>query len=228
MRNYLQTMPCKVFRILVVFIAVSIPVEAAAHCFVTVELYNYQRRVPGEVNVECTAIHYSKNPLASKYEKGFGNWGVMSDYGAVRNGFQFAGWYPADGWRQWQSCTKKLPKPDCKAYNSPDCTGQEAVPDNENRYGGHGFAHYTGTCESIGVHTTGNIDMHIVELDWDLGEGHDPVASLIYGSVDVPLTCSGAWNCRGESGWIYASSGAGTVNARAQVRVRTRFREIGR
>ena len=40
--------------------------------------------------------------------------------------------------------------------------------------------------------------------------------------VDVPLTSANAWSCREESDWIHASSGAGTVNARAQVRVSTR------
>ena len=39
--------------------------------------------------------------------------------------------------------------------------------------------------------------------------------------VDGPLTSSNAWYCTGESAWIHASSGAGTVNARAQVRVTT-------
>lgn len=39
--------------------------------------------------------------------------------------------------------------------------------------------------------------------------------------VDVPLTSANAWSCRKESDWIHASSGAGTVIARAQVRVTT-------
>ncbi len=84
----------------------SIPVDAAARCYVSIELYNYQRRVPGEVNVECTGWHYDGGtPIKDPYESGFGNWGVMSYYGAAYDGFQFAGWYPEDGWRQWQSCT---------------------------------------------------------------------------------------------------------------------------
>ena len=39
--------------------------------------------------------------------------------------------------------------------------------------------------------------------------------------VDVPLTSANAWSCREESNWIHASSGTGTVNARAHVRVTT-------
>lgn len=153
MRKYFRTVPYRVFRILVAFIAVSIPIEAAAQCFVSIEVYNYRRRVPGEVNVECSGIHYNGgNPYKSKYKKGFGNWGVMSYYGAARDGFQFAGWYEEGGLLQWQSCTSKLPKPDCEAYNDNDCTGQKAVPDSMRRYGGFSFyLHGGGTCESIEV-----------------------------------------------------------------------------
>ena len=113
----------------------------------------------------------------------------MSYYGAVRNGFQFAGWYPEDGLRQWQSCTSKLPKPDCIAYNDNNCTGQRAVPERENRYGGYSYRLVSGApCDTIGVQTVEEIDMHIVELDWP--DGDDPVASLIYGDIHVPLDCS--------------------------------------
>ncbi len=219
----------RTIRILVAFIAAAIPVEAVADCYVTVELYNQQRRVPGNVNVECTEPHYSgKNSRGkSRYQKGFGNWGVMSYYGAAYDGFQFAGWYEEDGWLQWQSCTKKLPKPDCIAYNAYGCTGQKAVPDRERKYGSVSFfLQSRQPCATIGVLTVEEIDMHIVELDFDgpFGEEHDPVASLIYGDIDVPLTCAHAWYCTGRSDWLYASSGAGTVNSRAQVRVRTQRR----
>ena len=193
----------------------------------TIELYNHERRVPGEVNVECTGLHYcsSNCNTKTKYQKGHGNWGVMSYYGAAYDGFQFAGWYREGGWLQWQSCTRKLPKPDCIAYNDNNCTGQRAVPDGVHKYGGASFFLQTNQpCNTIGVQTVDDIDMHVVELDWDgpFPPEHDPVASLIYGDVDVPLTCSNTWYCTGESAWIYASSGAGTVNARAQVRVSTK------
>lgn len=220
-------------RVVAAAVALFIPVEAAAYCRVTIDLYNNQRRVPGEVNVECIGCHYDGNCLPgmakkkSKYQKGFGNWAVMSHYGAVRNSFQFAGWYPEDGLRQWQSCTSKLPKPDCIAYNDNNCTGQKAVPERENRYGGYSYRLASGQpCETIGVQTVEEIDMHIVELDWP--DGDDPVASLIYGDVHVPLDCSTPWICSGSSDWLYSSSGAGTVNARVQVRVRTGFENIGR
>ena len=39
--------------------------------------------------------------------------------------------------------------------------------------------------------------------------------------VDVSLTSANAWSYRKESNWIHASSGAGTMIARAQVRVTT-------
>ena len=65
--------------------------------------------------------------------------------------------------------------------------------------------------------------MHLYELDWpDADEG---VASLLYGDVDVPLSCTNRWSCSGQSAWIAATSGAGTVSARARAEVSTTFWE---
>ena len=107
------------------------------------------------------------------YEMGFGNWGVASFYGAVRDTDQFAGWYLEGNKLQWQSCTRKLPKPDCRAYNYNNCTGQTTVPDNKRRYGGYSYyLPYGVPCDTIGVQTVEQIDMHLYELDWpDADEG---------------------------------------------------------
>ena len=173
--------------------------------------------------MECSGIHYGW-PWQDKYDKGFGNWAVNSNYGREMNGFQFAGWRSIDGLLQWQSCTRKLPKPDCQAYNDKGCTGQKAVPDNERKYGGLSFFFRGSLCSSIGVHSADPLDMHIVELDSP--DGDEEVSDLIYGGVDVPLTCSDAWRCRGDSAWLYDSDG--DVSAEVQIRVRTDFRELGR
>ena len=223
--NYFRSVPGWTVRLVVAVIVLTVPVEVTARCRVTVDLYTDQRRVPGEVNVECSEPHYSGgNPDKSKYEKGFGNWGVMSYYGATQNGFQFAGWYLEDNLLQWQSCTKKLPKPDCKAYNYNNCTGQMAVPDDKRRYGGYSYTlPYGVLCETIGIETVEEIDLHIVELDWP--DGDDPVASLLVGDVDIPLSCTGGWSCSGHTAWIAVSSGAGTVSARVRAEATTEFWE---
>lgn len=229
MRKYFRTVPYRMMQVLVALVALAIPVEVVADCLVTVDLYNYKRRVPGEVNTECSWPHYFHISASSdeddKYKRGFGNWGVNSHYGEVEDGFQFAGWYWSGGLRQWQSCTRRLPKPDCKAYNDNNCTGQKTVPEDESRYGGVSFF-VSGPCNAIGVQTIEEIDMHIYELD--KMDDDEPVASLVYGDVDVPLTCSNAWNCTGESSWVSATSNGGNVSSRAQARVSTKYHHSGR
>ena len=214
----------KQFRSVVVMVVVllSIPVDVMARCLVTVDLYNDRRRVPGEVNVECTGIHYGFNSDPTK--NGYGNWGVASFYGAVRDTDQFAGWYSEDNKLQWQSCTRKLPKPNCDVYNDNNCRGQKAVPDNKRRYGGYiYFLPHGVLCNTIGVETVEAIDMHLYELDWP--DADDPVASLVYGDINVRLSCSSAWKCSGESTWRAATSSGGTVSARVRAEVNTTFWE---
>ena len=45
------------------------------------------------------------------------------------------------------------------------------------------------------------------------------------GSIDIPLTCSNSYLCRGDSAWLSASNG--TVPADVQIRVRTYFYHVG-
>ena len=137
MSRHFHSLPHWTMRALAAAVVLCTPIEAVAWCFVEVSLYNYERRVPGHVNAECSECHYSGcGKKKSKYQSGFGNWGVASQYGEIRDTDQFAGWYDEDDKLQWQSCTKKLPKPDCLAYNDNHCTGQKTVPENKRRYGG--------------------------------------------------------------------------------------------
>ena len=71
MCKYFRWVPLWTMRVVVAVIVMTIPVEAMAKCLVTIELYNDQRRVPGEVNVECSGCHYHGcPPKHSKYEMG--------------------------------------------------------------------------------------------------------------------------------------------------------------
>lgn len=211
MRKQLRSVSRRIVGIIVAWVvALSIPAEALADCRVVVDLYNDQRRVPGEVNAECFGPH--------SWDQGYGNWGVVSNYGGVQDTDQFAGWKPKGRQRHWQSCTGERPRPNCWHYNDRACTAQKAHPDNARKYASHTYAP-GGLCNAIGVFTINNVFMHILELDWP--DGDDPVASLLYGDIDVPLTCSNASSCRGQSSWIPATSGGGTVSARVRIVIRT-------
>ena len=198
----------RVLRAVVTAVVLSIAVEAVADCRVSARFYNDQRRVPGEVNVECTWPHD---------DDGWGNWGIISNYGGVRDSFQFAGHKLIDNKRQWQSCTSENPPPSCYYYND-DCTKQMAAPDNRRSYASHYYI-ADGVCEDIGVVTVGNVFMHVYELDSPDADDH--VASLQYGDMDIDLECASAWICSGNSEWVSASSGGGTIAARVQIEVRT-------
>ena len=113
------------------------------------------------------------------------------------------------------------PGPAAVSYNDNDCTGQKANPDGTNMYGDVSFFLQNGVpCNTIGIQTVDAPDMHLVELDWP--DGDDVVGSLTYsGSIDIPLTCSNSYLCRGDSAWLSASND--TVSADVQIRVRTYF-----
>ena len=82
------------------------------------------------------------------------------------------------------------------------------------------FRHTVGrSCDTLGVFTVDRVEMHLYELDWP--DKHDVVASLFYGSIDIPLSCRNEWECVGTSAWIAATSGGGAVAAWVQVRIET-------
>lgn len=87
----------------------------------------------------------------------FGNWGVNSNGGRKRNGFQFAGWHKECtaglycDLRQWNSCTARFPPPHPKHYNDNGYTTQKAHPDSTVGYGQTTYRGSLGeTCESQG------------------------------------------------------------------------------
>ena len=213
MRRQFRSAPHWIVTVVVGVVALSVPVEVLAGCSVSVEFYNDQRRFPGEINVECSWPHWGDD-----YGNGWGNWGVISNYGGVRDTDQFAGHKFVDYKKQWQSCTRRNPKPSCWYYNDNRCTGQKADPDNARQYAYYAYRS-DGSCEDIGVFTINGVFMHVYELDEP--DADDPVASLLYGDVHIPLSCGRYSRCTGDSAWIAATSGRGTISARVQIRVRT-------
>ncbi len=94
-------------------------------CVVVLTGQNRYRKVAGMVNVECgypNEIHTAP----------WGNWGVQSNYGNIKDTDQFRGWKHIDGPRtklQWNSCTtakEKFRAPNRKYYNVNNSTKQQS------------------------------------------------------------------------------------------------------
>ena len=67
-------------------------------CTVRLEGQNRERTVRGVFAKECVFPHNIGGP--------WGNWGVSSNYGDIRDADQFKGWHLMWGKRQWNSCTR--------------------------------------------------------------------------------------------------------------------------
>lgn len=189
--------------LLVVALTLVVPVESLASeaCEVYVQFRNHYRRVPGPVNAECGFTPHN-------LDHGYGNWGVSSNYGRVRDTYQFSGWKRSGRQYHWQSCTREHPPPTCEHYNDNGCTTQRAVPDVMRSYGSYFFRGWRNSCAGLfrgGVYTTRNVHMTIYELDWP--DSDDWVATLRYGTINVPITCNGQWDCTGSSAWKPPGSG---------------------
>ena len=82
------------------------PPDIPTSCYIRYQFYNTQRSVSGQIAAECggSSDNYHSAP--------FGNWGVNSNYGSLRDGYQFPGWKYSDTWYQWNSCTTNgIPAP---------------------------------------------------------------------------------------------------------------------
>jgi len=173
---------------------------AEARCHTFLIFYNDGRIVPGPVNTECDrgSEHMHSAP--------FGNWGVKSPHSGYWDGWQFAGWRPEDGWRQWNSCTSE--------YRSQEDLPEEPQlpdPDDSNVYARKTQRDRSNrTCESIHsgrTHKFRGEYMKVYELDsrGDLvlgGNGSDLVTTIRYRDISVSMNCTSASVCRGDSGWI--------------------------
>lgn len=190
-------------------------------CETYVTFENRDRRVFGtDIAAEC-ADDYPHSPP-------FGNWGVDSNYGSRRNGFQFPGWHRECtaglycNLRQWNSCTRDYPPPHPKHYNHNGFKSQIAAPDSTSGYAGLQYRGSLGeTCASQGgvVSIYGN-RMDLWELDGFPRPGDDLVAKLTYRSVSIPMTCDSEWDCEGSSAWLSPAGGATSVSADIRITVR--------
>ena len=200
------------------------PPAAAQWCRVEVKLENMGRRVRGDVNAECGGP--SECVGAHCHDAPWGNWGVKSGYGPLIDGFQFAGWKPKDGWRQWNSCTALFSDP--HEHFNDGAGRQRADPDDEQTVGTAVLWFYAGarqhdTCDDHLPEV--RIDTFTMEL-WELDK-NDPnddwVSDLDY-RISTPITCSTAWNCYGRSYWYHSrSTDAAKTQAFARITVSSRF-----
>lgn len=189
--------------------------ETVEGCEIVFTFYNKDRRVPGPVNQECGWTLHNTPP------RGFGNWGVDSNYGARTNAHQFAGWKDSRGKLQWQSCTSEHVPPDPDNYNDLGYTSQKAAPDNVRTYASLSQFHEDTACIDVtAAYTFSTIDIDLWELDWP--DSDDYVGSIRYPGRTLVLDCEDDWNCHADTNWITAVQTTGNVSAKARIRIVTR------
>lgn len=181
---------------------------AAQVCRISAAGLNRNRRVLGPVNVECPGRLHSAP---------FGNWGVTSNFGRLRDGHQFDGWcHDSDvvfnngssgrrctsDWYQWNSCTDHpdFSAPNCSLYNAADCTEQITatgvnvlgtievpVPVGCPADEDGDGEADAGGCADLEFYSAGDNFMSIYELDPVSGDSL--IQTLHYPPAPVPLDC---------------------------------------
>ncbi|MEX2262699.1 MAG: hypothetical protein WD696_12155 [Bryobacteraceae bacterium] len=195
----------------------------AQTCQLSVAGLNRNRRVIGNVNVECPG----GNPL---HTPPFGNWGVTSNFGQKFDGHQFDGWCHdtpvcdaagncrtecRDGWYEWNSCTDHFlfRAPNCTLYNGESCQ-QQVTTTGVNVHGtravnlpascpsdanGDGIAE-SGGCTAVTSYSTGVSFMTLYELD--PAGGDELVQTMYFPEATLPLRC-GIFGCLSEgTAWL--------------------------
>lgn len=200
-------------------------------CETTTIYENRTRRVFGtSIATECSGIHTVP----------FGNWGVDSNGGTTRNGFQFPGWkkqcfripvlrIPLPifcNLLQWNSCTRDHSPTTYPQYYTGNGYTQVPRPDGTAVHASDTSQGYDGTtCRSKGTVASfrGNY-MTLREIDLAPGSGRsndEVVTELNYPDINVPLTCSTDWDCRGSSAWVSPSGSPSVASADIRIRVST-------
>lgn len=201
-------------------------------CETTTIYENRTRRVFGtNIATECSGgIHSAP----------FGNWGVDSNGGITRNGFQFPGWkkeclrVPVLGirlpifcnLRQWNSCTRDYSPTAYPLYYTGSGYTQVPRPDDTAVHASDTSQGHDGiTCRSKGTVASfrGNY-MTLREIDLAPGSGRsndEVVTELTYPHINVPLTCSTEWDCHGSSAWMSPSGNSSVASADIRIRVST-------
>lgn len=122
--------------------AQMLPPDLKGICRVTLTGWNKDRKVKGDLRVECGDEGW---PI--QHSAPWGNWGVSSIFGGAIDGHQFDGWCKdrwvcdnygdckcdclsdlsqqaqKERWYQWNGCTAepRWAPENCSLYNSPDC-----------------------------------------------------------------------------------------------------------
>ena len=188
-------------------------------CDVYLDFVNDDRRVPGAVNEECGLTPHN-------LDHGYGNWGVESNTGRIRDSDQFHGWKPGkqnSRQRHWQSCTSEHPPPTCEHYNDDNCTKQKANADDDRVYAKGTFRRWHMSCRdrfSGGVHVVRSVYMSVYELDSP--DPDDFITTIGYGTITIPVTCNALWTCTGDSGWKQPTYGNREVTAKVKIKLRTK------
>jgi hypothetical protein len=175
----------------------------AAACRMQWGALNAQRAIQGTVHAECGL----NGP--------WGNWGVTSNVGWIRDGDQFMGWNRLDSHYQWNSCTNssRYPSGHCSYYNSAECTEQVTSQGNGVHGGGWDWVPVNcpvdvdgdgacdgGGCLEVSSYTLSNNWMSLYELDH--GVGDDFVTTLYFPDVVTNLNCT-VWGCYNNAAdWV--------------------------
>ena len=142
----------------------------------------------------------------------WGNWGVNSNVGIPVDGHQFQGWWPEDGWKQWNSCTDEyaayrrviLPLP---WFNYPSPLINYPKPANNypssDKFTWNDLA-YDWESES-GIH-------YYVDQISSTGEANEYGTITRYFKVDQPTDTDGngsldSGGCEELNGWTYSIGG---------------------
>ena len=142
----------------------------------------------------------------------WGNWGVNSNVGIPVDGHQFQGWWPEDGWKQWNSCTDEyaayrrviLPLP---WFNYPSPLINYPKPANNypssDKFTWNDLA-YDWESES-GIH-------YYVDQISSTGEANEYGTITRYFQVDQPTDTDGngsldSGGCEELNGWTYSIGG---------------------
>ena len=199
-------------------------------CETTTIYENRTRRVFGtNIAAEC---------LDDGHSVPFGNWGVDSNGGAPRNGYQFPGWEKECprvfgipiyipfycNLLQWNSCTRDHSPTVYPQYYTGNGYIQVPRPDNTAVHASDTSQGHDGvTCRNKST-VASFVGNHMTLWELDPGKGRandDQVANLTYPNINIPLTCSTEWDCHGSSAWLSPSDGASAVSADIRIRVST-------
>ena len=188
--------------------------DAQTRCGMLGYLDNDTRRISGTgtIMVECGDECF----LGSCEDAPWGNFGVASDFGPKSDSSQFRGWKSWDGKPQWNACTLQY-------YGGPyvnDGSGQKSDGSNTVGRKSLGRSPNYRTCRDWvpEVKTVRDVEMVVYEMDRFLRTSDDKISTLEYGDIDVPLTCTSDWYCRGVSQW-YTQESVDSSGLSARVRV---------